>query len=111
MANDVAALSDPTTGPAVYDTYGWSGWGIAGGTSVAAPLLAGIFGIAGNASAETGGKTFWQRKHHRSEDLFRITKGYNGSCTPAYYCTDGTKEYGQYGGPTGWGVPNGIGAF
>jgi subtilase family serine protease len=110
-ANDVASLSDPATGPAIYDTYGYSGWLVGGGTSAASPFIAGIFGLAGNASSQNGGKTFWQRSHEQSGDLFHIEHGYNGSCTPKYLCTDGTREYYDYGGPTGWGTPNGIGAF
>ena len=73
-------------------------------------FLAGVFALAGNATSQNGGKTFWNKKHDK-KDLFPVTKGYNGSCSPAYLCTDGTHEYGNYGGPTGWGTPNGIGAF
>ena len=47
----------------------------------------------------------------KPDDLFRIKRGYNGSCSPKYLCTDGTGEYRDYGGPTGWGTPNGVGAF
>jgi len=110
-ANDVASLSDPATGPEIYDTYGYKGWFVGGGTSAAAPFIAGIFGLAGNASSQNGGKTFWQRGHEHRSDLFHINRGYNGSCSPKYLCTDGTHEYRDYGGPTGWGTPNGIGAF
>lgn len=108
--NDAAAIADPATGPAIYDTYGNTGWVVGGGTSAASPLLAGIFALAGNASSQLGGKTFWNKEHH-SKDLFPVEQGYNGSCDPLYLCTDGTHEYGTYGGPTGWGTPNGIGAF
>lgn len=109
--NDVATVSDPATGPAIYDTYNLGGWLVIGGTSAAAPFIAGIFGLAGNASSQRGGETFWKKAHQGNNDLFRITKGYNGSCSPTYLCTDGTHEYRDYGGPTGWGTPNGIGAF
>lgn len=108
---DVAAIADPATGPATYDTYGFGGWFVVGGTSAATPFLAGVFGLAGNATAQHGGKTFWLKGHEGANDLFHITRGYNGSCTPKYLCTDGTHEYNSYGGPTGWGTPNGIGAF
>ena len=36
-----------------------------------------------------------------------MTSGSNGSCSPAYLCTAGT----GYDGPTGFGTPNGTGAF
>jgi hypothetical protein len=29
----------------------------------------------------------------------------------SYLCVAGTEEFGIYSGPTGWGTPNGIGAF
>ncbi len=110
-ANDVAAISDPATGPAIYDTDGYNGWLVGGGTSTASPFIAGVFGLAGNASSQNGGETFWKRDHEKPDDLFRIKRGYNGSCSPKYLCTDGTGEYRDYGGPTGWGTPNGVGAF
>ena len=110
-ANDVAAVGDPNTGPAFYDTFGYAGWLIGGGTSASTPLVAGIFGLAGNAPSQIGGKTFWEKRHQGSSDLYYITKGKNGSCKPAYLCAEGTREYRDYGGPAGWGTPNGIGAF
>jgi subtilase family serine protease len=109
--NDVAALADLATGPAFYDTYGFSGWLTGGGTSTSAPFIAGVFGLAGNASSQPGPKAFWEREHQGPNDLFHIERGYNGKCHPKYLCTDGTHEYRDYGGPTGWGTPNGIGAF
>jgi subtilase family serine protease len=110
-ANDIAALADPATGPAIYDSYGFGGWLVGGGTSTGSPFISGVFALAGNASSQDGGQTFWERKHEKSSMINAITKGYNGSCTPTYLCTDGTHEYKTYGGPTGWGSPNGIGAF
>src|SRR5262245_25360018 len=48
---DVAAVADPQTGVAVYDTYRVrpAGWLVFGGTSVAAPVIAGVYALAGNA--------------------------------------------------------------
>jgi subtilase family serine protease len=110
-ANDVSAIADPSTGPSEYDSYGYGGWMVVGGTSVSSPFLAGVFGLAGNASSQTGGKTFWSRKHQGGNDLFAITSGSDGNCSPRYLCTAGTQEYRDYSGPGGWGTPNGIGAF
>jgi len=110
-ANDVSAIADPNTGVAEYDSYGYGGWVVSGGTSVSTPLLAGVFGLAGNAASQNGGKTFWQRKHQGANDLFPITSGSDGNCSPRYLCTAGTGEYRDYSGPAGWGTPNGIGAF
>jgi kumamolisin len=44
---DIAAVADPSTGVWVYDS-GNGGWLIAGGTSVAAPLVAGIVNASGH---------------------------------------------------------------
>lgn len=111
VANDVAADADPSTGAAEFDSYGYGGWFVVGGNSVSTPLLAGVFGLAGNAASQDGGKTFWEKPHEKAKDLYPITSGSDGTCSPKYFCTDGTNEYGKYGGPTGWGTPHGIGAF
>jgi hypothetical protein len=43
---DVALVADPNTGVYVYDTYGYGGWLQVGGTSLSAPVWAGLIGIA-----------------------------------------------------------------
>jgi len=102
VANDVSAVAANTV---VYDTYGAGGLITVAGTSISSPLVGSIFGLAGNSTQQSGGKTFWEAKHHQF--LFDITSGSNGQCSPAYLCNG---EVG-YDGPTGWGTPNGIGAF
>lgn len=109
-ANDVAAVSGCCV--AEYDTTNYNGWIEAYGTSVATPLLAGAFALAGNAEQQDGGKTFWtMSKAARARSLHDITSGSDGTCKPTYLCTAGTKEFGTYSGPTGWGTPKGIAAF
>ncbi len=44
---DIAAVADPQTGVWVYSGYGTGGWGVWGGTSVAAPVSAGIISYKG----------------------------------------------------------------
>jgi len=39
---DLSFDADPASGVYVYDSYGYSGWLVVGGTSVASPSLAGI---------------------------------------------------------------------
>ncbi|HYL27363.1 MAG TPA: S53 family peptidase [Candidatus Nitrosotalea sp.] len=103
--NDVSAVA---WNAALYDTYGYGGWLTVGGTSVSSPLLAGVYGLAGNASSETAGKSFWTlKKKARKKALHDITSGTNGSCGGSYLCTAGA----GYDGPTGWGTPNGVAAF
>src|SRR5437879_4060063 len=49
---DVSAVADPNTGVAVYDTFGGvGGWLVFGGTSVAAPIIGGVYGLAANAAS------------------------------------------------------------
>ncbi len=103
---DVAADADPNTGVAVYDSYayrGASGWLVFGGTSVAAPVVASVYALAGNASTVNYGSF----PYAHTSSLFDVTSGSNGSCGGSYLCT-GT---GGYDGPTGNGTPNGTGAF
>ncbi len=112
-ANDVAAVA---AGLAEYDTYAYGGWVVAGGTSAATPMIAGAFAMAGDAAKQNGGKTFWtQSKKKRKKDLHVIASGGVIACPPSlrgtYLCAAGTGQFGTYSGPTGWGTPNGIGAF
>ena len=114
---DVAYVASAFTGVAVHDTDGQlvpTGWGVVGGTSVGAPAIAAIYGLAGYARSEgdaadrAGGLPFPAAKLYRSKRaLFDITTGSNGLCSPAFLCTAGP----GYDGPTGNGTPNGIGAF
>jgi hypothetical protein len=108
-ANDVSAVADPYTGVAEFDTYAEPGWVITGGTSVSSPLMAGVFALAGNSKEQDGGKTFWNKSHQKH--LYPVLTGNDGDCGGSYLCTAGTKQYGTYSGPGGWGTPNGTGAF
>ena len=100
---DVSSVADPSTPVAVYDTFGYDGWVAVGGTSAAAPLIAGVFALAGNTSTIKPGSYLYGHRGH----LFDVTSGSNGTCGGSYLCTGTT----GYDGPTGNGTPNGIGAF
>jgi subtilase family serine protease len=100
---DVAAVADPNTGVAVYDTFRTSGWLVFGGTSVASPIIAGVYALAGNTATFTGGAYLYG---HTSA-LFDVASGSNGSCGGSYLCAAAV----GYDGPTGLGTPNGIAAF
>jgi len=103
---DVAAVADPNTGVWAYDSFGsfgQSGWLVFGGTSVASPIVASVYALAGG----TGGSSFDDSfPYSHPASLFDIVSGSNGSCG-SYLCT------GQagYDGPTGLGTPNGTAAF
>ena len=101
---DVAAVADPATGVAVYDSLryqGASGWMVFGGTSVASPIVASVYALAGNG-ATTGNAALYG-----ASSLFDVTSGSNGSCGGTYLCTGGP----GFDGPTGLGTPNGTTAF
>lgn len=108
---DVAAVADPNTGVAVYDSYGSTGgnnWYVFGGTSVAAPIIGATYALSGNTSGVPA-----QLAYTNTGSLYDVTSGSNGRCTrgkttsTAYLCTGGV----GYDGPTGNGTPIGTGAF
>jgi subtilase family serine protease len=103
--SDVSAVADPATGVAVYDTYNnEGGWNVYGGTSVASPLIAAVYALAGVPASGTYPASF---PYAHTGNLNDVTSGSTASCSPAYLCT---AEVG-YDGPTGLGTPNGLVAF
>jgi subtilase family serine protease len=104
---DIAAVADPATGVAVYDSYvfdGTSGWLTFGGTSAAAPIIAGVFALAGNTSDVRDGSYLWS---HHVGGVNDVTSGSNGDCTVERWC----HARRGWDGPTGWGTPKGTSAF
>lgn len=102
---DVSADADPNTGVSVYDSYsyqGYSGWMVFGGTSVASPITASVYALAGNA----GSVAYGSQPYSNTGSLNDVTSGSNGRCGNAL-CTAGS----GWDGPTGLGTPNGTGAF
>lgn len=100
---DVAAVGDPNTPVAIYDSYQDHGWVQVGGTSVSAPIIAGVFALAGNARTVVGASSIYANKG----SLNPIVSGSNGTCVAAYLCNANA----SYNGPIGLGSPNGIAAF
>ncbi|MFZ0032368.1 MAG: hypothetical protein WAK84_10890 [Candidatus Cybelea sp.] len=109
---DVSSEAGCSPGVAEYDTYGAGGWIQECGTSAASPLNAAVFALAGNASSVNAAQKFWTlSKKKQRRHLHYIKTGSNGSCGGSYLCTAGTKQFGKYAGPTGWGSPKGVGAY
>ncbi len=105
---DVSAVADPATGVAIYTTTspkGQKGWFTAGGTSLAAPLVAAVYALGNipNNQQTNSLPYIWGSK----SNLHDVVGGSNGDCSPSYLCTGKTK----YDGPTGLGSPKGTGAF
>ena len=138
-SNDVAADADPYTGVAVYDSVPYlapgepprdgspPGWAPIGGTSVASPIVASMFALAGGSHGVAyPAQTLYS--HLGSGLLHDITEGGNGVCEGFYEsgcsgslaplspedCGRGalicTASVG-YDGPSGVGTPDGAGAF
>lgn len=131
MVADVSAVADPSTGVAVYAACGFNGilfgtssWCVIGGTSVAAPLWAGIIGnrgpIAGSSfPPECAGVTTQNRigcflyfkaaslangvysYNASNSQTWDVNSGSNGSCGSSILCT----AKAGYDGPTGLGTP------
>jgi N-acetylneuraminic acid mutarotase len=99
---DVSAVADPATGVAVYESG--AGWGVYGGTSVASPIIAGVYADAGAPAAGTYPNSY---PYAAGVGLNDVTSGINGACTVGYLCNAVT----GYDGPTGLGTPSGLQAF
>jgi subtilase family serine protease len=87
----------------------WGGWITVGGTSVAAPLIAGIYGLAGNGDKVTTRSLY---QHRRS--FYHIGTGNNAwGLSPKLRCGDDYLCVATpgYNAPTGLGTPHGISAF
>jgi hypothetical protein len=145
---DIAADADPYTGVAVYDSVSDLReeneeivrtppyWEPIGGTSVASPIIASMFALAGGAHAtevQHPAETLYS--HLETTALYNVTKGGNGSCDDLYSACAGSMELASsafpldcgesslicnaapgcgdqyYDGPTGVGTPNGIATF
>jgi IPT/TIG domain/FG-GAP repeat len=103
MTSDVAAVAACETPVSVY-VGSFGGWRDVCGTSVSAPLVAGIEAHAGEyARSLPGGAAFYLDPGA----LFDVAGGRNGECTPPagdeYFC------YAEvsFDGPTGNGTPDG----
>jgi len=101
---DVSAVADPNTGASVYGPTSStaSGWMIIGGTSLSAPLIAGVYGVNG------GTANYGKDPYDHVANLYDVTSGSNGrNCGKTYFCT----AVVGYDGPTGLGTPNSATAF
>jgi len=132
---DVAVDADPYTGFAVYDTTpapeeSATHWYTYGGTSLASPIIASTFVLAGGAGGvQYPAETLYQNQKLRPPSL-HATSGSNGKCSEPFdeatWLTGCTAEreaeascsrqficlaHAGYDGPTGVGTPDGIEAF
>ncbi len=147
---DISADADPYSGVAVYDSseecetpyeeqskgkkveHVLLDWCTIGGTSLASPLVAATFALAGGAhGVPYPARTLYENATKSPASLHDITEGSNGECTLPFTGEDGgaspceaSEEAAAscasqlicltgtgYDGPTGLGTPDGIAAF
>jgi subtilase family serine protease len=141
LVSDISAVADPITGLDIYDTYTCNqcvtpGWTTIGGTSLASPLIAAMWGLAGGSHGVAyPASTLYT--HIGSSELYDVTSGGNGYCDDigASQCGNPNKlgegildcDYGSgskassglnacdatkgYDGASGVGTPKGLKAF
>ncbi|WP_166659124.1 putative Ig domain-containing protein [Labedaea rhizosphaerae] len=95
--SDISAEGDPNTGIVIYQNGATSQWG---GTSLATPIVAGIWALAG---APNSGDNAASYPYAHPGNFNDITSGSNGGCGTVV-CNAGT----GWDGPTGLGTPNGT---
>ncbi|HXY43530.1 MAG TPA: S8 family serine peptidase [Acidimicrobiales bacterium] len=144
LVADIAADADPFTGFDIYDSYDCGSacepvpdWATVGGTSLASPIIAALFALAGGSHG-VAYPALTLYGHLGSSSLYDVTSGGNGYCDGegAAECGDpntlgdgvldcdypasGTNPSAGdracdalpgYDGPSGVGTPNGLGAF
>jgi hypothetical protein len=100
---DVSYDANSSTGFAVYDTYGYSGWLVVGGTSAGAPQWAGIFAIVNQGRVAKRLSVI----SNAASDLYALD-------TITYYSTDfydiTSGSAGRYKAATGYDLVTGLGS-
>jgi hypothetical protein len=136
---DVSADGDPYTGMAVYDSTGEcedeegvkGPWCTIGGTSLASPIVAAMFALAGGAhGVKYPAQTLYENEVAALGSRHDIATGSNGKCTKGFQANglsdcSATEEAANsncaaelvclagvgYDGPSGVGSPDGIDGF
>jgi subtilase family serine protease len=102
---DFSFNANPNTGVFVYDSTpydGDSGWWIIGGTSVAAPSLAGIVNLAG---------TFHSSSAAELDELYSVCgSGPSTKCKAGEFRDITSGRAGKFSAATGWDFATGLGS-
>src|SRR5262249_39108825 len=88
LAADIAAVGDPLTGFDIYDSYTcaskcvpFAGWFTSGGTSLAAPIVAAMWALAGvPAGVDYPSLLYYGHLKDTTPSLYDVTVGGNGYC-------------------------------
>lgn len=143
LVSDISAVADPLTGFDIFHSYNCGskcaplGWTTVGGTSLASPIIAAMFALAGGAHGVAYPAETLYSHLGTSTDFYDVTSGGNGFCdgegaaecgdwnlkgagdVDCDYTAAGVLNVGDracdalagYDGPTGVGTPKGLGAF
>jgi N-acetylneuraminic acid mutarotase len=101
--NDIAADASPATGLGIYNSYALAGWSQYGGTSLASPLVAAMYALAGKPTPGTYPVNY---AYADTSALNDVTSGNDGDCGDVL-CQAGA----GWDGPTGLGTPDGVSAL
>ena len=110
--NDVAANADPNSGSAIY-VGSRSGFIQVGGTSLAAPLIAAVFALKGNAGTTNYPASLLYAKLGTTS-FHDVKTGTDDAGNWPLACPAGTTQCiakSGYDLPTGVGTPKGLGGF
>lgn len=136
LAADVSADANPYTGFEIYDSYdcgkacerfgAGEGWLTIGGTSLATPLVSGLYALAGGSNGVSYPALTLYGHLGESSSLYDVTEGGNGICDDDGLSCGGNEFFGAnvdcegttacnaapgFDGPSGVGAPNGLGLF
>jgi hypothetical protein len=134
LDNDIAAVADPYTGFDIYDSYLYepsfkTGWLTVGGTSLSAPLVSALYGLAGGGHGVSDPAATLYAHLGQGASLYDVSAGGDGYCDGEAPGPCGepaiNEEFGDidcqgttscdaapgFDGPSGVGAPNGLGAF
>jgi subtilase family serine protease len=108
---DISFDADPASGVFVYDTYGFGGWNVVGGTSLSSPALAGIVNASKQklGQAPPGGGFYHTGENNLLYSQLNTFTAYKANF---YDVTTGANGVGHNAGPgydqcTGVGSPRG----
>ncbi|HEV2412472.1 MAG TPA: dockerin type I domain-containing protein [Candidatus Saccharimonadales bacterium] len=100
---DVSADADPNTGAAVNVDGSWY---LVGGTSLATPIIAGIYALTGGVASNTVASSV-PYTYFNGSNSHDITSGNDCQSGQTQHCTATT----GFDVPSGLGSPNGLGGF
>lgn len=114
--SDMSAVADPYTGVAVYDSYAPGsgepfGFIVVGGTSVASPLIGGMYARAPQNPATHGPNTIYHAPASAFNDVVIGTNAGIGYCRTVNIGDKVCDSGPGWDGPTGRGTPNGLAPF